>query len=1063
MSADRNLLFGILAVQSGFCTATQLVEAMNAWTLAKQRPLGDILLEHGFLLQDEHDLIAALVAKQLAKHGGDVDKSLAALSPTPRFAAQLARIADADVQQSLAAWSSANADDTDRTRAYEASASGDSIRYRILRPHARGGLGEVYVARDEELGREVALKEIQPQHADNLDSRGRFVREAEVTGGLEHPGVVAVYGLGSYADGRPFYAMRFIQGDSLKEAIERFHKTGKQDFGGSEFRQLLGRFIDVCQAIAYAHSRGVLHRDLKPGNIMLGKFGETLVVDWGLAKVVGTKDVESGDRTLNISSGSGQTPTMQGQAIGTPAFMSPEQAAGKLDELGPATDVYSLGATLYSLLANRAPIQADGIGEVLSKAERGEWAPLRSVNPAIPVPLAAICAKAMALKPSDRYPSGEAFADDVERFLADEPVTAHRDPLLVRAGRWARKHRTAVTTAAATLLVGTAAMGIGLAVVGDRNSKLDKSLQREKDRAEGERLAKFESETAKEQALKRLAQVEKSNQVLGAVFDDLNIRDVKHGTEPLEAVLAKRLMKAGEQLEGDAVGDPMIVANLQNRLGVSLLSLGRSKQAIGLLAKALEARKKLLGDQDPETLMTMGSLGMAYQAEGEHNRALPYLEEAHRLAASKLDPDHEYVLTSISNLADFYRTTGRFDRAVPLLERSLRLAKTKKREIDILRCLNNLGEARRATGKLDEALQLWEEAYAIVKAKLDPGHYLALTVKNNLGVGHNSAGKPERAIPLLEETFRISKERLGRDHPETLGCMGNLAEVYRAAGKLEQALPLLEETMTLKRAILPPGHPSMFQTLNSLAFAYQESGKIDRAMPLFEELVTVAKAKLGTGHPVTLTILSNTGGAYQDSGKLEAALTLFEQASSGVERLKFEHEFAGRIVPRTIAAYETANQLEKAETWRRKWTAVVKRKTGADSPAYAMELAALGLNLLKQNKWVEAEVAVRDCLTLRESKDPNGWPTFNSKAMLGASLLGQKKHAEAEPLLLKGYLGMKQREKLISPAGKSRLPEAVDRLIELYTATNKPDEVKKWQAERAKYPTSKPSEPKAKK
>src|SRR5205085_8839781 len=172
------------------------------------------------------------------------------------------------------------------------------LRYRVLRPHARGGLGEVSVAEDLELHREVALKEIQTGHAHDPVSRGRFLLEAEVTGRLEHPGIVPIYGLGQYADGRPFYAMRFIRGDSFKDAIERFHSRSRLPDGTSEgparqagptgdslvLRKLLGRLIDVCEAIQYAHDRGVLHRDLKPGNIMLGKYGETLVVDWGLAK-----------------------------------------------------------------------------------------------------------------------------------------------------------------------------------------------------------------------------------------------------------------------------------------------------------------------------------------------------------------------------------------------------------------------------------------------------------------------------------------------------------------------------------------------------------------------------------------------------------------------------------------------------------------------------------------------------------------------------------------------------------------------------------------------------------
>jgi serine/threonine protein kinase len=202
----------------------------------------------------------------------------------------------------------------------------------------------VFVARDQELHREVALKQIQDRHADDASSRARFLLEAEVTGGLAHPGVVPVYGLGQYADGRPFYAMRFVKGDSLKDAIERYHKADAKgaDAGerALEFRRLLGRFIDVCNAIAYAHSRGVLHRDLKPGNVMLGQYGETLVVDWGLAKPLGHREKSiSGEQTFQPSSGSGYAATQMGSAVGTPAYMSPEQAAGRLDELGPTSDV----------------------------------------------------------------------------------------------------------------------------------------------------------------------------------------------------------------------------------------------------------------------------------------------------------------------------------------------------------------------------------------------------------------------------------------------------------------------------------------------------------------------------------------------------------------------------------------------------------------------------------------------------------------------------------------------------------------------------------------------------
>jgi serine/threonine protein kinase len=274
--------------------------------------------------------------------------------------------------------------------------TGQGLRFRILRPHAKGGLGQVYVAHDEELHREVALKEMQDRHVHDAASRQRFLLEAEITGGLEHPGIVPVYGLGQYADGRPFYAMRFVRGDSLKDAIARFH-AGPPAAGtrALELRELLGRFIDVCQAMQYAHDRGVLHRDLKPGNIMLGKYGETMVVDWGLAKPLGAPDGQARPRADEpgrlAPAASGTAETMQGSALGTPQYMSPEQAAGRLDQLGPASDIYSLGATLYALLTGRAPVADDtatdprrpDVAAILRKVQQGEFPRPRQVNAAV--------------------------------------------------------------------------------------------------------------------------------------------------------------------------------------------------------------------------------------------------------------------------------------------------------------------------------------------------------------------------------------------------------------------------------------------------------------------------------------------------------------------------------------------------------------------------------------------------------------------------------------------------------------------------------------------------------
>jgi serine/threonine-protein kinase len=330
-------------------------------------------------------------------------------------------------------------------------------RYRPLRLHAQGGLGEVYLARDEELSREVALKRMRRPRATDAGSRRRFLREGEITGGLEHPGVVPVYGLTRDADGQPCYAMRFVRGQTLQEAIARLHASDGDPAGrGLALRQLLSRFVVVCNTIAYAHSRGVIHRDLKPANIMLGDYGETLVVDWGLARrldLPGESQSAGGNGLPHAAGDDHDEVTATGDVIGTPAFMSPEQAAGRHSAVGVASDVYGLGATLYVLLTDRPPFAGGGLGELLRKVERGDFPPPRQLRRDTPRPLEAVCLKAMAREPAARYATALELAADLERWLADEPVRAYRDPLTARARRWARRHRTLVTSLAAALAI----------------------------------------------------------------------------------------------------------------------------------------------------------------------------------------------------------------------------------------------------------------------------------------------------------------------------------------------------------------------------------------------------------------------------------------------------------------------------------------------------------------------------------------------------------------------------------------------------------------------------------
>ncbi len=346
-----------------------------------------------------------------------------------------------------------------RDPASEKESGLENSRFRILSRYEQGGLGEVLIAHDRQLDREVAIKQIRPKWLENSEARERFIQEAEVTGRLEHPGIVPVYSMGTWDDGRPFYAMRFIQGTTLKRAIAQFRESTQHSARHArrlDLRGLLNRFVDVCNTIEYAHSRQILHRDIKPSNIMIGPYGETLVVDWGLAKRLDAPFSESMTAAFAAQNAkdSGSSQTQIGGAVGTPQYMSPEQAAGDLESIGIRTDVYLLGATLYQILTGVPPHEEESVSKLIDRVKRGILTRPRDVDPDVPRPLEAICLKAMATKVSDRYPSAARLSADIECWLADQSVSAYRDPLAVRLGRWNRQHRTfAMSGAVATVLL----------------------------------------------------------------------------------------------------------------------------------------------------------------------------------------------------------------------------------------------------------------------------------------------------------------------------------------------------------------------------------------------------------------------------------------------------------------------------------------------------------------------------------------------------------------------------------------------------------------------------------
>lgn len=435
---DRNELFGTLALQTEFVSREQMQAALIVSAKQGDRAVDEILVEEEVLSEEICTLIKALADQRLSMSDDIARLRVQSMDATCSIVERSQPIADTESGASTVV-SNSQTPTCDRANLRSVG------RYVVVRHLAKGGMGDVSVALDTELDREVALKEIQQRYVSDESRRSRFLLEATVTGKLEHPGIVPVYSVGQSIDGRPFYVMRLIEGKSLHAAIEEFHQDTRQSGKPTiEFRQLLGRFKDACFAVEYAHSRGVLHRDIKPENIMVGNYGETLVVDWGLAKVVGRLEQHQheGKRISVDDTIAGHLPTQAGSAIGTPVFMSPEQAEGKHHELTSSTDVYSLGATLYMLLTGTTPFSVATSGNIevlLNQVRSGDFRKPRDLKSSLPAPLESICLKAMARDPQDRYQSCREFAEDIERYLGDEPIDSHRDTMFDMASRQMRR------------------------------------------------------------------------------------------------------------------------------------------------------------------------------------------------------------------------------------------------------------------------------------------------------------------------------------------------------------------------------------------------------------------------------------------------------------------------------------------------------------------------------------------------------------------------------------------------------------------------------------------------
>jgi tetratricopeptide (TPR) repeat protein len=969
-SADRNLLFGILAVQMDFVSRDALVAAMHAWVLAKHRPLGDFLQEQGALSPERRALLDAMANEHLKAHGGDPQRSLSAVARPSTLGDVAASVADPELQASLAAAGATLATTADFRP------SEDGLRYHILRPHAQGGLGVVSVARDAELGREVAFKEMQARYAEDAAQRGRFVREAEITGGLEHPGVVPVYGLGRHADGRPYYAMRFVRGESLQDALRKLH-AGE---AGYTLRGLLTRFVAVCNAVAYAHSRGVLHRDLKRANVMLGPYGETLVVDWGLAKVVGREPAAdtSSELTLQPPSGEGSL-TQAGAAMGTPAFMSPEQARGEIAELRPATDVYSLGATLYAVLTGRPPVQGRDTAEVLEKVRQGDWPPPRQVSASVPRALDAVCRKAMALRPADRYGTALELAADIERWLADEPVSAWREPWPTRAGRWVRRHRTKVAAAVAASFVALLLGGAGLLWQQRQQARQREELDRRVAAAEAalQRVSELqaagrwaEAEVVLEQADERLGEsgppelrrrLETTRGDLELVSRLEGLRPKLGSRTPVGDSFDPRKTDRGYEAVFKEAGlgvprdDPeatahRVAASSVTEMLVAALDDWAAAAEGARRAWALEVARRADPDpwrhrlRDPAAWQDKEALAKLVR-EAPSQAVTPALAAAvgNRLQGTA---DGERLLRSALDLrpGDYWLNI-KFSEILTASGRAAE-AESYARAALVLRpdawvSHNNLGFVLELDGRLAQAESCLRKAI-----DLDPKH--AVT-HGNLGTVLEGQGKLEEAAACARKAIELD--------PELAWAHANLGSVLERQGKLEEAAACARKAIELA-----PGFAVAHGNLGSVL---DRQGKLEEAAACLRRAIEL-DPKLAMAH-------NGLGWVLGRQGKLEEAAACLRKAIELDPKNNEAHNYL-------IWVLDRQGKLEEA--------AAFYRKAIDQDPKNAMVHSSLGRVLINQGRLEEAAACLRKAIEL----DPKNAMAHSN---LGRVLTKQGKLEEA--------------------------------------------------------------------